>query len=211
MPVEEMAKRGRDTLLFGPLKPVGLTDKRTGRQNHAVVQLRKENEEGTMYNIVGFQTHLTFPEQRRVFRMIPGLENAEFLRYGVMHRNTDLNSPGFLDATYQVIKRPGVYFAGQMTGVEGYIESAGSGFVAGLNAAKSALGESPAVFSKITMLGAMANYVAFGGASEFKPMNANFGIVPPLDVRVKGGKAVKNEALAKRALDEIERIREQGI
>ena len=211
MPVEEMAKRGRDTLLFGPLKPVGLTDKRTGRQNHAVVQLRKENEEGTMYNIVGFQTHLTFPEQRRVFRMIPGLENAEFLRYGVMHRNTYLNSPGFLDATYQVIKRPGVYFAGQMTGVEGYIESAGSGFVAGLNAAKAALGETPAVFSKITMLGAMANYVAFGGASEFKPMNANFGIVPPLEVRVKGGKAVKNEALAKRALDEIERIREQGI
>ena len=211
MPVEEMAKRGRDTLLFGPLKPVGLTDKRTGRQNHAVVQLRKENEEGTMYNIVGFQTHLTFPEQRRVFRMIPGLENAEFLRYGIMHRNTYLNSPGFLSPTYEMLSKRGVFFAGQMTGVEGYIESAGSGFVAGLNAAKAALGEEGRVFPKITMLGAMAHYVAFGGTAEFKPMNANFGIVPPLDVRVKGGKAVKNEALAKRALEEIERIREEGI
>ena len=206
MPVEEMARRGRDTLLFGPLKPVGLTDKRTGRQNHAVIQLRKENAEGTMYNIVGFQTHLTFPEQRRVFRMIPGLENAEFLRYGIMHRNTYLNSPEILSPTYEMREKKGIYFAGQMTGVEGYIESAGSGFVAGLNAALCAVGQDPVVFPRITMLGAMAHYVSVGGTAEFKPMNANFGIVEPLGVRVKGGKVAKNEALAKRALEEIENI-----
>ena len=211
MPVEEMAKRGRDTLLFGPLKPVGLIDKRTGESSCAVVQLRKENAEGTMYNIVGFQTHLTFPEQRRVFRMIPGLENAEFLRYGIMHRNTYLNSPGLLDETYRMRTREGVYFAGQMTGVEGYIESAGSGYLAGLSAARAVLGKERVVFPKTTMLGAMAHYVANGGASEFKPMNANFGIVEPLGVRVKGGKAVKNEALSRRALDEIERIKEDSL
>lgn len=207
MPVEEMAKRGRDTLLFGPLKPVGLVDKRTGENSHAVVQLRKENSEGTMYNIVGFQTHLTFPEQRRVFRMIPGLENAEFLRYGIMHRNTYLNSPDILDETYQMRSREGVYFAGQMTGVEGYIESAGSGFLAGLSAARAALGMEKVVFPKVTMLGAMAHYVAFGGASEFKPMNANFGIVEPLGFRVKGGKALKNEAISKRALETVEELK----
>ena len=206
MPVEEMAKRGRDTLLFGPLKPVGLVDKRTGKQNHAVIQLRKENAEGTMYNIVGFQTHLTFPEQRRVFRMIPGLENAEFLRYGIMHRNTYLNSPGLLCADYGMRSREGVYFAGQMTGVEGYIESAGSGFVAGLNAARRAMGEEPMIFPRSTMLGAMSHYVSEGGTAEFKPMNANFGIIEPLPTRVKGGKTAKNEALSARALEEIERI-----
>ena len=206
MPVEEMAKRGRDTLLFGPLKPVGLVDKRTGKHNHAVIQLRKENEEGTMYNIVGFQTHLTFPEQRRVFRMIPGLEGAEFLRYGIMHRNTYLNSPGLLKATYGMREKEGIYFAGQMTGVEGYIESAGSGFLAGLNAAFKALEKEEKIFPRTTMLGAMAHYVAEGGTSEFKPMNANFGIIEPLAVRVKGGKTAKNEALARRALEEIEII-----
>ena len=211
MPVEEMAKRGRDTRLFGPLKPVGLIDKRTGESSCAVVQLRKENAEGTMYNIVGFQTHLTFPEQRRVFRMIPGLENAEFLRYGIMHRNTYLNSPGLLDETYCMRKREGVYFAGQMTGVEGYIESAGSGYLAGLSAARAALGKEKVIFPRITMLGAMAHYVANGGAAEFKPMNANFGIVEPLGVRVKGGKAVKNEALSRRALEEIARIKEEAL
>ncbi|MBQ8849252.1 MAG: methylenetetrahydrofolate--tRNA-(uracil(54)-C(5))-methyltransferase (FADH(2)-oxidizing) TrmFO [Clostridia bacterium] len=211
MPVEEMAKRGRDTLLFGPLKPVGLIDKRTGESSHAVVQLRKENAEGTMYNIVGFQTHLTFPEQRRVFRMIPGLENAEFLRYGIMHRNTYLNSPGLLDETYAMRSREGVYFAGQMTGVEGYIESAGSGFVAGLSAARLALGMDRIIFPKTTMLGAMAHYVSFGGASDFKPMNANFGIAEPLGFRVKGGKSIKNEALSKRALEVIEEIKKEGI
>ncbi len=209
MPVEVMARRGADTLCYGPLKPVGLVDKRTGKQSHAVVQLRKENKEGTMYNLVGFQTHLTFPEQRRVFRMIPGLENAEFLRYGIMHRNTYLNSPELLDETYRMRKRPAVYFAGQMTGVEGYIESAGSGLVAGINAARSVLGQSPRMYPRTTMLGAMAHYVANGGASAFVPMNANFGIIEPLPTRVKGGKAAKNEALAKRALEHLAALEEK--
>lgn len=209
MPVEVMARRGHDTLLFGPLKPVGLIDPRVGKQNYAVVQLRRENQEGTMYNLVGFQTHLTFPEQRRVFRMIPGLENAEFLRYGVMHRNTYLNSPEQLDECYRLKKRDGVYFAGQMTGVEGYVESAGSGLVAGINAARAAKGESPVVFSRRTMLGAMAHYVAHGGIGSFTPMNANFGIIEPLPARVKGGKAAKNEALSKRALEEIQAMVEE--
>ena len=203
MPVEVMARRGKDTLLFGPLKPVGLIDKRVGKQAHAVVQLRKENEEGTMYNIVGFQTHLAFDEQRRVFRMIPGLENAEFLRYGVMHRNTYLQSPDKLDSLYSLKKAPNVYFAGQMTGVEGYVESAGSGLVAGISAARKAKGEPEVRFPKTTMLGAMAEYVAHGGASSFAPMNANFGIIEPLGYRVKGGKVAKNEKLAERALGEI--------
>ncbi len=209
MPVEVMARRGHDTLLFGPLKPVGLIDKRVGKQAYAVVQLRKENEAGTMYNLVGFQTHLTFPEQRRVFRMIPGLENAEFLRYGVMHRNTYLNSPEVLDACYRMKSRPEIFFAGQMTGVEGYIESAGSGLVAGINAARAALGEKPMIYPKTTMLGAMAHYVAFGGVAAFAPMNANFGIIEPLPARVKGGKVAKNEALAKRALEHLEALKEE--
>ncbi|MBQ8818801.1 MAG: methylenetetrahydrofolate--tRNA-(uracil(54)-C(5))-methyltransferase (FADH(2)-oxidizing) TrmFO [Clostridia bacterium] len=208
MPVEVMAKRGHDTLLFGPLKPVGLVDKRVGKESYAVVQLRKENKEGTMYNLVGFQTHLTFPEQRRVFRMIPGLENAEFLRYGIMHRNTYINSPGKLDATYRLASRPNIYFAGQMTGVEGYIESAGSGFVAGLNAARQLLGEQETVFPRKTMLGAMAAYVSEGGSGAFVPMNANFGIIEPLPERVKGGKIAKYEKLSARALEEIALIKE---
>lgn len=211
MPIEVMAKRGRDTLLFGPLKPVGLIDKRTGMQSHAVVQLRRENKEGTMYNLVGFQTHLTFPEQRRVFRMIPGLENADFLRYGIMHRNTYINSPGKLDATYSLISRPEIYFAGQMTGVEGYIESAASGFVAGLNAALALLSKEKAVFPRKTMIGAMANYVAEGGSGAFVPMNANFGIIEPLPMRVKGGKLAKYEKLSERSLEEIEIIKESII
>ena len=208
MPVEVMARRGRDTLLFGPLKPVGLIDKRVGKQAYAVVQLRKENKEGTMYNLVGFQTHLTFGEQKRVFGMIPGLENAEFLRYGVMHRNTYLNSPEKLDACYKM-KNSDIYFAGQMTGVEGYIESAGSGLVAGICAARHALELEEIVFPRATMLGAMAHYVANGSTGAFVPMNANFGIIEPLPVRVKGGKTAKNEALAKRALEIIEQIKEQ--
>ena len=208
MPVEVMTKRGHDTLLFGPLKPVGLVDKRVGKESYAVVQLRKENKEGTMYNIVGFQTHLTFPEQRRVFRMIPGLENAEFLRYGIMHRNTYINSPGKLDATYRLVSRPNIYFAGQMTGVEGYIESAGSGFVAGLNAARQLLGEKETVFPRKTMLGAMAAYVSEGGSGAFVPMNANFGIIEPLPERIKGGKIAKYEKLSARALEEIALIKE---
>lgn len=203
MPVEVMARRGKDTLVYGPLKPVGLVDRRTGKHSYAVVQLRCENLEKTMYNLVGFQTHLTFPEQRRVFRMIPGLENAEFLRYGIMHRNTYLNSPELLDATYAMRSQENIFFAGQMTGVEGYIESAGSGLVAGLNAARRAKGEESLVFPRTTMLGAMAHYVANGGASDFVPMNANFGIIEPLGYRVKGGKVAKNEALSARALEAL--------
>ena len=207
MPVEVMARRGRDTLLFGPLKPVGLIDKRTGKESVAVVQLRKENEEGTMYNLVGFQTHLTFGEQKRVFRMIPGLENAEFLRYGVMHRNTYLNSPTRLDANY-CLRGTDVYFAGQMTGVEGYIESAGSGLVAGISAAAKALGKPAPEFPRATMLGAMSSYVANGSSGAFLPMNANFGIIEPLPARVKGGKVAKNQALADRALALIDGLRD---
>ncbi|MBO5206872.1 MAG: methylenetetrahydrofolate--tRNA-(uracil(54)-C(5))-methyltransferase (FADH(2)-oxidizing) TrmFO [Clostridia bacterium] len=201
MPVEVMAKRGYDTLRFGPMKPVGLPLPATGEDAYATVQLRRENREGTMYNLVGFQTHLTFPEQRRVFGMIPGLENAEFFRYGVMHRNTYLNSPGFLTPTYSVKGREGLFFAGQMTGVEGYIESTSSGFVAGLNAALLALGEPSAVFPKETQIGALAHYVSEGGiGSSFQPMNANFGIIAPLDKKVKGGKKYRNEAYAERSL-----------
>ncbi len=205
MPVEVMAKRGRDTLLFGPLKPVGLNDPRHPEVKcyHAVVQLRREDEAGSMYNLVGFQTHLTFPEQKRVFSMIPGLENAEFLRYGVMHRNTYLNSPGLLGADYSLLARPGVYFAGQMTGVEGYIESAGSGLVAGLNAARRALGEDAIIFPEETMIGAMASYVSKGGTGSFTPMNANFGIIAPLPTKVKGGKVARYTVYAERALREI--------
>ena len=210
MPVEVMARRGKDTLLFGPLKPVGLIDKRVGKESHAVVQLRKENKEGTMFNLVGFQTHLTFPEQRRVFRMIPGLEDATFLRYGVMHRNTYLNSPGMLCATYAMQARPDVFFAGQMTGVEGYVESAGSGLVAGINAARRVLGEEALVFPEETMLGAMAAYVSRGGMGEFTPMNANFGIVPLLGYRVKGGKSAKNEKLAERALAALDELKQMN-
>ncbi len=206
MPVEVMAKRGYDTLCYGPLKPVGLVDPRTKKESFAVVQLRKENKEGTMYNIVGFQTHLTFPEQRRVFRMIPGLENAEFLRYGIMHRNTYLNSPGLLKNDYSMINNPKIFFAGQMTGVEGYIESAGSGLVAGINAAARALGEDGTEFPDTTMIGSMASYVQNGSMGKFVPMNANFGIVKPLEYRVKGGKSAKNEVIANRALEAIDKV-----
>ena len=204
MPVEVMAKRGRDTLLYGPLKPVGLPYPGTDREPYAVVQLRAENAAGTMYNLVGFQTHLTFGEQKRVFGMIPGLENAEFLRYGVMHRNTYLNSPKLLSADYSLMSSPDIFFAGQMTGVEGYIESTSSGWLAGVNAARRALGLEPAVPEKKTVIGALAGYVSDRTVTNFQPMNANFGIVDPLGYRVKGGKTAKNETLAKRALDCID-------
>lgn len=206
MPVEVMARRGYDTLCYGPLKPVGLPDPKTGKEPFAVVQLRKENVEGTMYNIVGFQTHLAFPEQRRVFRMIPGLENAEFLRYGIMHRNTYLNSPGFLARDYSMLSRPNVFFAGQMTGVEGYIESAGSGLVAGICAAMRAQGRESVEFPEETVIGAMAAYVERGSTGKFVPMNANFGIVKPLGYKVKGGKTAKNEQIAARALESIDGV-----
>ena len=206
MPVEVMAKRGIDTLLFGPMKPVGLPDPKTGKEPYAVVQLRAENKEKTMYNLVGFQTHLTFPEQRRVFGMIPGLENAEFLRYGVMHRNTYLCSPGIITDTYSLAGKENIYFAGQMTGVEGYVESTGSGFVAGISAARFALGMDKMSFPRKTMLGAMAAYVSTGGATMFQPMNANFGIIPPLENKVKGGKTARNDAYVARALSAIEAL-----
>ena len=205
MPVEVMAKRGYDTLRFGPMKPVGLPVPETGEDAFATVQLRRENKEGTMFNIVGFQTHLTFGEQKRVFGLIPGLENAEFYRYGVMHRNTFLNSPGFLSNTYSCINRPTLFFAGQMTGVEGYIESTSSGFVAGVNAALSALGRDAVIFPKETEIGALAHYVSEGGvSSNFQPMNANFGIIAPFDKKIKGGKKARNDAYAIRSLEIID-------
>ena len=204
MPVEVMAKRGEDTLRFGPMKPVGIRHPETGESYYAVVQLRREDEVGTMFNLVGFQTHLTFPEQRRVFSMIPGLENAEFLRYGVMHRNTFLNSPELLDADYSLRSNPKIFFAGQMTGVEGYIESAASGYVAGLAATCRARGEETPIFPKETMVGAMADYISHGGTGDFQPMNANFGIIPPLAQRLKGGRRVRYAEYARRALETLE-------
>lgn len=203
MPVEVMAKRGVDTLRFGPLKPVGLTDPRNGREPYACIQLRAENKEKTMYNLVGFQTHLTIPEQRRVFRMIPGLENAEFLRYGVMHRNTYIDSPGRLSPTYETVSRPGLFFAGQMTGVEGYIESTASGLCAGLNAVALAKGLPEMIFPETTVIGSMAAYVSRGGTGKFQPMNANFGLVQPLEKKVKGGKSARNEAIYYRGIEEL--------
>lgn len=206
MPVEVMASRGYDTLRFGPMKPVGLPVPSTGDDAFATVQLRRENTEGSMYNIVGFQTHLTLGEQRRVFRLIPGLENAEFLRYGVMHRNTYLNAPMLLTPIYSSRKDDNLFFAGQMTGVEGYVESTSSGFVAGINAARMAKGEKPLIFPKETEIGALAHYISEGGiSSNFQPMNANFGIIAPLDKKVKGGKKFRNEAYAVRSLDIIDR------
>jgi len=208
MPVEVMAKRGYETLLYGPLKPVGIEHPETKETYYAVVQLRKENNDGTMYNIVGFQTHLKFGEQKRVFSMIPGLENASYLRYGVMHRNTYLNSPGILNHNYSLVKNNKIFFAGQMTGVEGYIESASSGFVAGLNAARYALSKEQIDFTDKTVIGALSHYVSSGNLSgNFQPMNANFGIVAPLDRKVKGGKKARNEEIAKRAIQTIEEIK----
>jgi len=204
MPVEVMASRGYDTLRFGPMKPVGLPVPSTGEDAFATVQLRRENREGTMYNIVGFQTHLTFGEQKRVFRMIPGLENAQFFRYGVMHRNTYLNSPGFLTPKYSVYNNDNLFFAGQMTGVEGYVESTSSGFVAGINAAMQALGKESVIFPKETEIGALSHYVSEGGiSSSFQPMNANFGIIAPFSQKIKGGKKCRNEAYASRSLSII--------
>ncbi len=203
MPVEVMAKRGHDTLLFGPMKPVGITVPQTGKEAYAIVQLRQENAEKTMYNIVGFQTHLKFPEQKRVFGMIPGLENAEFLRYGVMHRNTFMNSPKLLDSTYMMRSRPGLYFAGQMTGVEGYVESASSGLVAGLNAARQALVMDAVTFARESVIGSLAAYISDEGVVNFQPMNANFGLVAPLTHKVKGGKKARGEAMGARAIEYI--------
>lgn len=209
MPVEVMAKRGFDTLLYGPLKPVGLPDPKTGKDPFAVIQLRQENLEKTLYNLVGFQTHLTFEAQKRVFRMIPGLENAEFTRYGVMHRNTFLDSPRLLDDHYRLKKEPHILFAGQMTGVEGYLESAASGFVAGVTAALDALGKEAPAFTSQTAIGALAQYVSSSISSNFQPMNVNFGIIDRLDRKVKGGKAVRNEAISERALEKVKALSQE--
>ena len=203
MPVEVMARRGRDTLLFGPLKPVGLSDPRTNSMPYAVVQLRRDNAAGTLYNLVGFQTHLKFGEQKRVFSMIPALKNAEFARYGVMHRNTYINSPRLLNPDYSLIDNPDVYFAGQITGVEGYVESAASGLCAGLMLARRLSGLSPENFSDKTAIGALSAYVSNRSVTDFQPMNINFGIIARLEERFKG-KRNKRIMIAERALREIE-------
>lgn len=200
MPVEEMARRGIDTLLYGPLKPVGLEDPKTGKRPYAVVQLRQDNAADSLYNIVGFQTHLKWPEQKRVFGLIPGLENAEFVRYGVMHRNTFINSPELLRPTLQYKDRDDLLFAGQMTGVEGYIESAASGLVAGVNAAYLAKGENPVIFPEQTAHGSMCKYITSAVAKHFQPMNANFGLMPPLEKRIRD-KKLKKQKIAERALE----------
>lgn len=208
MPVEVMARRGHDTLCYGPLKPRGLKDPRTGKEPYAVVQLRRDNADGTVYNLVGFQTHLKFPEQRRVFSMIPALHDAEFLRYGVMHRNTFLNSPRLLDRYYRLKAEPRVSFAGQMTGVEGYVESAASGFLVGVEAARRLTGKPPIDFPRETAIGALGLYVSNPSVTVFQPMNINFGIMPPLDHRVKG-KRNKNAELSARSLAIIDQIKQE--
>lgn len=207
MPIEVMASRGEDTMRFGPLKPVGLIDPSTGKEPYACLQLRQDDREKTMYNLVGFQTRLKFPEQKRVFGMIPGLENAEFLRYGVMHRNTYINSPGLLSSDYSMKDHPDIFFAGQITGVEGYIESAASGFLAGFYASMRFLGKVPEIVpDSETVIGAMASYVSDGNIKKFVPMNANFGIVAPMPGRFKGktAKQDKNAAIAERSLAKID-------
>ena len=205
MPVEVMARRGVDTLRYGPLKPVGLVDPRTGRENYAVVQLRRDNAEGTIYNIVGFQTHLTWGEQKRVFSMIPALHDAEFVRYGVMHRNTYLNSPRLLDRYYRLRADERISFAGQMTGVEGYVESAASGMLVGIETAARVLGLESVDFPQETAIGALAEYISGGSVGDFQPMNINFGIITPLGYRVKG-KRNKNAEISRRSLEIIDKL-----
>ena len=204
MPVEVMARRGEDTLRYGPLKPKGLRDPATGETPYAVVQLRKDNSEGSIYNLVGFQTHLKWGEQKRVFSMIPALAQAEFLRYGVMHRNTYLKSPGFLDRYYRVKECPRVAFAGQITGVEGYVESTASGCLCAIEMANRLLGKQPVDFPRETAIGALALYVSNESVTDFQPMNVNFGIMPPWPEKVKGGKREKNTLIANRALEALE-------
>lgn len=208
MPVETMAKRGVDTLRFGPLKPVGLIDPKTGNEAYAVVQLRQDNTEGTLFNIVGFQTRLKWPEQKRVFGLIPGLESAEFVRYGVMHRNTFMNSPKLLDSSYRMRCHPNIYFAGQMTGVEGYVESASSGLVAGINAAMSFLGKKDVLFPRSTAIGALSTYISDQNVKNFQPMNVNFGLMEGLGVRIRD-KRKKNFEIAQRSLQVVRDITEE--
>ena len=210
MPVEVMARRGVDTLRYGPLKPVGLKDPRTGKENYAVVQLRRDNADGTIYNMVGFQTHLTWGEQKRVFSMIPALRNAEFVRYGVMHRNTYLNSPKLLDRYYRLRSEPRISFAGQMTGVEGYVESAASGLLVGIETAARVLGLESVDFPQETAIGALGLYISGGSVGDFQPMNINFGIIKPLEYRVKG-KRNKNAEISNRSLAIIEQLKEKEV
>ncbi len=205
MPIEVMAKRGRQTVLFGPMKPVGLVNPHTGELPHAVVQLRQDNAAGTLYNLVGFQTHLKWGEQKRVFSLIPGLENAEFVRYGVMHRNTFVNAPRLLMPTYQMRERTHLFLAGQMTGVEGYVESAAAGLIAGWNAGRLARGEEAVVFPRESVIGSMAFYISSAAEDNFQPMNANFGLLPPLPKRIRN-KAERNAALAGRALEAVRNL-----
>lgn len=210
MPVEVMARRGYDTLRYGPMKPVGLKDPKTGKEPYAVIQLRKDNSDGSVYNIVGFQTHLKFPEQKRVFSMIPALANAEFVRYGVMHRNTFLDSPRLLDRFYADRRNPLVAFAGQMTGVEGYVESTASGCLAAIAMAAKVQGKEIPIFPKETAIGALALYISDESVRDFQPMNVNFGIIAPLNQRIKG-KAQKNLAIAQRALEVLDGVIDSGI
>lgn len=208
MPIEVMAARGEKTMLFGPMKPVGLEDPKTGKRPYAVIQLRQDNAAASLYNIVGFQTHLKWGEQKRVFQMIPGLENAEFVRYGVMHRNSFMNSPELLEPTYQSRKDNRIFFAGQMTGVEGYVESAASGLIAGINAARLAKGEELVVFPRETAMGSMAYYITHAEGKHFQPMNANFGLFPELPERIRD-KKLRYETLANRALESLEQVKNE--
>ncbi len=210
MPVEVMARRGVDTLRYGPMKPVGLIDPRTGRENYAVVQLRQDNAAKSVYNLVGFQTHLKFGEQKRVFSMIPALHDAEFVRYGVMHRNTYLNSPKLLDRYYRLRSDPRISFAGQMTGVEGYVESAASGMLVGIETAARVLGLESVDFPQETAIGALGLYISGGSVGDFQPMNINFGIIKPLEYRVKG-KRNKNAEISNRSLAIIEQLKEKEV
>ena len=210
MPVEVMARRGVDTLRYGPLKPVGLRDPRTGQENYAVVQLRRDNADGTIYNLVGFQTHLTWGEQKRVFSMIPALKNAEFVRYGVMHRNTYLNSPNLLDRYYRLRSEERISFAGQMTGVEGYVESTASGMLVGIETAARVLGMEPVDFPQETAIGALGHYISGGSVGDFQPMNINFGIITPLGYRVKG-KRNKNAEISARSLKIIDELMDKEV
>ena len=211
MPIEVMAGRGAKTMLFGPLKPVGLEDPHTGKTPYAVVQLRQDNAAASMYNIVGFQTHLKYGEQKRVFSMIPGLENARFVRYGKMHRNTYMVSPEVLNASYEAKNQPGLFFAGQMTGVEGYVESAGSGLVAGINAARRALGEEIVAFPKDTALGSMANYVTTTNPKHFQPMNASFALLPALEGKKIRNKKERHLKVSERGLASLDKFKENVL
>lgn len=208
MPIEVMAARGEKTMLFGPLKPVGLEDPKTGKTPYAVVQLRQDNAASSMYNLVGFQTHLKYGEQKRVFSMIPGLENARFVRYGKMHRNTYMASPDVLNATYEAKKQAGLFFAGQMTGVEGYVESAGSGLVAGINASRLARGLDLATFPVETALGSMANYITTTSSKHFQPMNASFSLIPPLEKKIRN-KRERKQMISERGLEKLAQFAEE--